>query len=205
MKTADWITKQNRKTIELVCDECGTPYKKAISEYKRGLRTGRNKSFCSISCSISNRNRVNPPNTSSAFDIGKWSKNNSQSDNCTPFKYYLKKAKSRKWETDLDCEYLNTVWSNQMGKCAITNIPIVLKTHTTTSKDLGLTCASLDRIDSSKGYVKGNVQFVCVAINLAKGNRSDGEIKEFLRVISGDGWNYEKTDIVLAVENYVKI
>ena len=38
--------------------------------------------------------------------------------------------------------------------------------------------ASIDRIDSSKGYTKGNVQWVCVFANLAKNTFKDELIKE---------------------------
>lgn len=44
----------------------------------------------------------------------------------------------------------------------------------------GPAAASLDRIDSTKGYVKGNVQFVCRAINLAKSTFSDADMKNFI-------------------------
>lgn len=43
--------------------------------------------------------------------------------------------------------------------------------------------ASLDRIDSSKGYIKGNVEFVCYAINLAKNSFTRDEMKEFLKEV----------------------
>ena len=43
--------------------------------------------------------------------------------------------------------------------------------------------ASLDRINSSKGYVKGNVEFVCSSINLAKNSFTREQMKEFLRSI----------------------
>lgn len=41
--------------------------------------------------------------------------------------------------------------------------------------------ASLDRIDSSKGYIEGNVEFVCSAINLAKNNFSKEAMVSFLQ------------------------
>lgn len=44
--------------------------------------------------------------------------------------------------------------------------------------------ASLDRIDSSLGYVKGNIQFVPTPINLMKTTKSDKEIRLFLKDIS---------------------
>lgn len=44
--------------------------------------------------------------------------------------------------------------------------------------------ASLDRIDSSKGYIKGNVQFIVAPINYMKSTLSDLEVKQFLKEIS---------------------
>jgi hypothetical protein len=46
-----------------------------------------------------------------------------------------------------------------------------------------LTRASLDRIDSSKGYIKGNVEFVCLAINFAKNDFKKEEMKSFIKEI----------------------
>ena len=39
--------------------------------------------------------------------------------------------------------------------------------------------ASLDRIDSSKGYIYGNLQFVTKRVNLGKRNQSDPEFREW--------------------------
>lgn len=39
--------------------------------------------------------------------------------------------------------------------------------------------ASLDRIDSSKGYIEGNVEFVCLAVNYAKNGFSKEQMIEF--------------------------
>jgi len=40
--------------------------------------------------------------------------------------------------------------------------------------------ASLDRIDNEKGYIKGNVRFVCLGINYMKNRRADSEVFELL-------------------------
>jgi hypothetical protein len=91
------------------------------------------------------------------------------------FTTYLNKARNRLKEYDLDEEYLDSIWN---GKCAITGIDIQLKQGKS-----NLLTASLDRIDSSKGYVKGNVQFVCYGINLAKNSFTDKDVLEFVRQI----------------------
>jgi hypothetical protein len=43
--------------------------------------------------------------------------------------------------------------------------------------------ASLDRIDSSKGYVKGNVQWTHKTVNIMKQAMSDEELIDWCKVI----------------------
>jgi hypothetical protein len=44
--------------------------------------------------------------------------------------------------------------------------------------------ASLDRIDSSKGYIKGNIQFISITCNYAKSDMSHEEMLTFCETIS---------------------
>ena len=77
---------------------------------------------------------------------------------------------------DIDTDYACEVYTKQSGKCALSGIEMTWKV-----KDL---CAiSLDRIDSSHGYVKGNIQLVCGWVNLAKGNHSNEDLIACLRNI----------------------
>lgn len=46
--------------------------------------------------------------------------------------------------------------------------------------------ASLDRIDSSKPYEVGNIQFISTPINYMKNSMSDEQTREYLRVISAN-------------------
>lgn len=149
---------------------------KPISEINRNKKLKR-RNFCSRSCVAKQCNSEKEIKIPSEFKE-KW--NGSNSDECTPFRYYLKKARARKWDYDIDCSYLNDLWKKQKGKCSISGLDMKLKTHSNTSEDLGLTAASLDRIDSSLGYIKGNVQFMCVGLNLLKGKREDSEVIDFL-------------------------
>jgi hypothetical protein len=74
----------------------------------------------------------------------------------------------------------------QKGKCALSGLPITLarfkpkwrKGYSTIPR---LGSASLDRIDSSKGYIKGNIQWLHKRINIMKGNQSDNEFIEMCR------------------------
>jgi hypothetical protein len=44
--------------------------------------------------------------------------------------------------------------------------------------------ASVDRIDSSKGYTKDNIQFVCFMANIAKNKFSCDELINFCNLVS---------------------
>lgn len=68
-------------------------------------------------------------------------------------------ARKRGLEFAVTAEYLWEIWLLQEGKCAYTGKSL---TH---GKD-----ASLDRIDSSKGYIEGNVHWVDWQINRMKLN-----------------------------------
>ena len=54
------------------------------------------------------------------------------------------------------------------GVCAISGFPLTLERN-------NLLLASVDRIDSSKGYIKGNVQFVAKCVNIAKSDLPQDE------------------------------
>ena len=84
----------------------------------------------------------------------------------------------------IDVEYLKEMWNKQRGICPYTGIKMILPS---TTQEYSLLHspkkASLDRIDSTKGYSKGNVEFVCCTINLAKNSFTRNEMKEFFSEI----------------------
>jgi hypothetical protein len=67
-------------------------------------------------------------------------------------------------------EYVWNLYVQQNGKCALSGMPLTFSPSTPDKYDK---TASLDRIDSSKGYVKGNVQWVHKDINAMKQAFSD--------------------------------
>lgn len=85
-------------------------------------------------------------------------------------------------DRDLACEIqIEEIWQlflRQDRKCALSGIPLVfgksIFEHGT---------ASLDRIDSSHGYVAGNVQWVHKEVNRMKGALSDQEFIQFCKGI----------------------
>lgn len=75
-------------------------------------------------------------------------------------------------EFDLDIEFLLDLYEKQRGLCAITG---VLMTHARND----LFAISVDRINDG-GHVRGNIQLVCQAANLAKREYGNEAIHRFL-------------------------
>lgn len=81
-----------------------------------------------------------------------------------------------KYEVDVDLEYLLDLLEKQNYQCALTKIKLGHRFRK-------LNSASLDRIDSKIGYIKGNVQFVCKGINLMKSYHTQTETIDFIKMI----------------------
>ena len=67
----------------------------------------------------------------------------------------------------------------QDRKCAVSNIDLVFTPYRNSHKFRNLTTASLDRIDSSKGYIVGNVRWVHKDINKMINNYGDTKFIEY--------------------------
>ena len=79
-------------------------------------------------------------------------------------------AKSRELPVEIDVDYLVSIFT---GYCGKTGVKITFRTSCKDSHENQT--ASLDRIDSSKGYIVGNVRWVHKVINFAKQDTSDSE------------------------------
>jgi len=77
-------------------------------------------------------------------------------------------GRNRDIEFDITIEYVWELFLKQNGKCALSNRTIKLPRTSKECRILELNTASLDRIDSSKGYIEGNVQWVHRDINWMK-------------------------------------
>lgn len=170
---------QKRKTTKFICNNCGLEFEKAISEIRRNLAIGRNN-YCSRKCSGA-KNLKNFGDKLKKFSTE--NQPNYRSIKANPFKYYLRNCKRRfRYNINIDLQYLENLWNEQKGLCVYTNIPLKLNTHLKRVKDYRYT-ASLDRIDSTKGYIKGNVQFVSACINYMKNNLTHDQTIEFINLI----------------------
>ena len=162
--------------VELVCPECEKKYLKDNREVNRNKRKGR-QSYCSRSCA--GKNSVNHLQAYWTTENGERLRGYSRKDEFSPYRYHLKNARNRGHECDLDLAYLMGLWEGQGGKCALSGIGMNLS-ESTAKKNRSPIEASLDRVDSTKGYLKGNVQFVCYFINLGKSIFSNEEVTSFL-------------------------
>lgn len=74
------------------------------------------------------------------------------------------------------------VFDAQGGRCAITGLPISFPTNSSQAAKR-LQTASLDRIDSARGYEAGNIQWLHVDVNLMKRSYSQEEFVSMCREI----------------------
>lgn len=99
------------------------------------------------------------------------------------------RAKLRGKKFNLSGEYLWELYQNQNGKCALSGIDIGFTALSEYNLSNPHISASLDRIDSSKGYIQGNVQWVHSMVNIMKNEFSEKEFLEMCKHIT----NYDKS------------
>lgn len=155
-KFTNWLVTGNRIVInakshwECTCD-CGI--KKTVSA--ADLQKGKTKRCFSCSTIYLNKQRRSTPLTNTF-----WNK-------------IERNGKVRSLEFTITKEEAYELYLEQGGKCKYTNIPLLFPSSTTKSDGT----ASLDRIDNTKGYIKGNLQWVHKKVNQIK---MDLEEKDFI-------------------------
>lgn len=92
-------------------------------------------------------------------------------------------AKKRAVDLDITIEYIWETYLKQDRKCVLTGLPISMGVSANSFMN-GDYSASLDRIDSSKGYVEGNVQWVHKDINQIKSNLSQDRFIELCKLVA---------------------
>jgi hypothetical protein len=90
----------------------------------------------------------------------------------------LKKSESKKKRLDFNLtpSYLEGIWTEE---CPVFNKPFVRFDKT---NDMS---PALDRVDPSKGYVKGNVRYISARANRIKYDASVEELKQVLAYVEG--------------------
>lgn len=85
----------------------------------------------------------------------------------THFNQIKNNAEVRSLQFEVDMEYLWNLFLEQNGKCKLSGMELSLKRKNSKGEKIERT-ASLDRIDSTQGYIVGNVQWVHKVINQLK-------------------------------------
>lgn len=158
------------KTIELECNYCKSPIIKELREYKRQNKKHNNcaKFFCSKECISKGRDYTNVIRAAKINLLNAFLKENKKFrtiDVLSIFRSYIRgikeiikiyNKKEKFKTTDLTSEYLKQLWENQKGICPLTGVELIMAKAIGKEKNKGSNPynASLDRIDSSKGYVQ---------------------------------------------------
>ena len=169
------------KTIDIQCEVCGKVFSRREAEHNRNLRKNR-RVYCSRKCQGTGV-KGNLPKDQKPPNLLGWRKN----DPLSQFRQHhrsiqlrCKENPDRKY-TDLTLEDLRDIWDRQGGICPYTGWELVHAKALGSHHKLPLTPnrASVDRIDSSKGYVKENVQYIAFIANMAKNVFTEDQLKEF--------------------------
>lgn len=92
-------------------------------------------------------------------------------------------AKSKGRKFDISVEYIWELFIRQDKKCALSGCDLIFGIK---NSNKYIKTASLDRIDSSKGYIKGNVQWVHKEINIMKQEFTDKYFIEMCTIVSNN-------------------
>lgn len=89
-------------------------------------------------------------------------------------------AKSRNLTFQITIEYINDLYEKQNRKCALTGVDLYIHPGRVCKK----TTASLDRIDNTKGYIEGNVQFLHKDVNRLKLDHTQEHFIKWCKLIA---------------------
>jgi hypothetical protein len=107
------------------------------------------------------------------------------------FKNLCTKAKKRTKDFSIISSDLSDLWEKQNGRCAYTKLPLLATANQ-------FNTVSLDRVDSSKGYVVGNIQLVCAAINKMKQEYTEEMFLLFCLLVTQNNKLSESPESLLA-------
>ena len=179
--------KRTYKKIKIICHECNKEHLVDKYNYNKKIKKGQVRFYCSNKCSGISNYRYHPTNLDKNKGNISFLKDQGycQSDEYSSFRPYVIRARARSKRIgknmNIDIKYLKNVWENQNGICPYTGIKMEIS-RTSQDADIKKTPikASLDRINPDMGYIKGNVEFVCYCVNVAKNDFSKEEMINFI-------------------------
>ena len=160
----------NTKTLWLCKCDCGTNIISTYEKIKYGKR---------ISCAACSKLRK--PNYRTGSSCTHWKGFGGILG--TVWKGIRNNAKVRGCQFEIDIEYCWNLFNKQNGRCALSGIEIYLPQTFLEFKAKKGT-ASLDRIDSLKGYTKENVQWIHKDINIMKQDFDQNHFIQMCKEIS---------------------
>ena len=100
-------------------------------------------------------------------------------DNPIRYRFNLAKdrAKRKGLEFTIDLEYLEKLFDEQEGKCKYTGVKLIQSKNKINSM-------SIDRIDSNKGYIMGNVVFTSAIVNTMKNDLTEDDFLTVIKLIN---------------------
>ncbi len=163
------VSHKKRRFLEVVCD-CGYTGLRR----KDWVLSGR--STCCKRCSAKQTAKdFGMPNNSKLVGL----------ITGTFFWHIRNNATRRSLSFEVTQEDLMALWDKQDGRCALTGQPLCISTKIVKhAPDYENTTASLDRIDSSLGYTKDNIQWVHKEINRFKNNYSMEQFKSMCKLVT---------------------
>lgn len=166
------------KKETVICKSCCNNFEKNVKEINRSIKLGREQ-YCSRSCagkSVANINHLRNVNPLDASNLKKYTR----ADKYSSFKTHLRRIKNRNKDYNVTLEDLSEQWDKQNGVCIYSKVKLM---HPVTGFNSHIYTASVDRIDSSLGYIKENIQFISIAMNHMKANMPEKEVHELINII----------------------
>lgn len=154
------------------CDYCEKRFERETSRIRYNEKRGITLCFCCRGCK-SKHTLENRPDLKNNIAPGR------ALDDLSPFRNHLKRMKTRRPETTTTLLDLKDQWSHQNGLCAISGQKMLLPLGTGEKLQHQPLLASIDRIDSSKGYTTDNIQWVCLIAQYAKNVFSNQDVIQF--------------------------
>ena len=177
--------------VILKCENCGIEFGYHKPEYNRQIKKGRTTFYCSLKCASKRKENIEQlKKVARHFKGGENKIVTEEGFIKASMKEFLRRIKNRAKNKperfgnyNITIEDLIEVWNKQSGQCVYTKSKLVLPKFPDYNKVNSNYKASIDRIDSSKGYIKGNIQFISDMMNQYKSNVSNEEIEEFINII----------------------
>jgi hypothetical protein len=160
--------------------------KRRRAEHNRSIRLGR-RNFCSLSCAGSQSwEHLKQYEEKNIEKLVEYNKLPSLLDEFSPFRKFRNSARKRDKESSITLQDLKSQWEKQKGICPYTGWPMMVFASAIYGLEQKYNPykASLDRIDSSKGYVPDNIQFVCYMANIAKNQYPESFLVEFCKAVA---------------------